>query len=93
MRWVRFWAIVNGAIVCLLIGAALFGEDGVVRHERLNERLERVQTLNDDLKSENGRLKIEANALRHDPEFVEHVIRDELGWVKDDEVVFILDEK
>ena len=37
VSWVRFWAIVNGAIVVLLVAAALFGEDGVVRHERLRE--------------------------------------------------------
>ena len=89
MRWLRFWAIINAAIVCLLIGAALFGEDGVVRHERLSEELRRVRSLNDDFQTDNERLKLEVGALRQDDDYVEHVIRDELGYVKSDEVVFI----
>lgn len=89
-RWIRFWAIVNGALVVLLVGAALFGQDGVVRHERLAEELRQVHTLNEDLQRENQRLTQVAHALRYDSDYVEHVIRDELGWVRDDEIVFFL---
>lgn len=86
---VRFWAMLNGAIVVALVGAALFSENGVLRHERLDEELARVNLLNDDLAVENDRLRREVNALRHDPEYVETVIRDELGWVREDETVFL----
>ncbi|MCC7384367.1 MAG: septum formation initiator family protein [Deltaproteobacteria bacterium] len=90
-RWVRFWALFNGALVALLIGGALFGDGGIVRHERLDEELRHVKELNSDLSRENVRLREEARALRHDRAAVERVVRDELGWVRPDEVVLILD--
>ena len=90
-RWIRFWAIVNGALVALLVGAALLGDDGVARHERLDEKVRNVNALNDELSKANERLKREAYALQHDPDYVEFVIRDELGWVRDDEMIFIFE--
>ncbi len=92
MRGIRWWALVNGALVALFIGAALFDDDGVVRHERLSEELDRLHVLNAQLDEQNGGLRTEAKALRHDERYVEHVIRDELGWVAEDEVVFIFEE-
>ena len=89
MRWVRFWAIFNGALVVLLIGAALFGSDGVVRHEQLSDEVRRTQALNDKFARENEQLRLVAAALRNDPEYVEDVIRDELGYVGDKELIYI----
>lgn len=91
MRGIRWWALVNGALVALFIGAALFDDDGVVRHERLSEELDRVRTLNTDLDQQNHQLRATAEALRHDERYVEQVIRDELGWVRADELVFIFE--
>ena len=89
----RVWVTVNTALVFLLIGGALFGGDGVVRHERLNEELKHVRELNSDLQHDNALLRAEVEALRHDPEHVELVIRDELGWVRADELIFLFPDK
>lgn len=92
-RWlIRFWAFTGGALVLALLGGALFGGDGVTRHEKLREELDRINGLNEKLSADNRRLAIEAKALRHDQSYIEHVIRDELGWVKSDELVFIFPE-
>jgi cell division protein FtsB len=91
-RWIRFWAVLNGALVFVLIGGALFGKEGVVRHERLAEELRRVRELNSDLDRENARLRKEVEALRHDASYVEQVIRDELGFVRADEMVILIPE-
>lgn len=88
-RWLRFWIVLNGALVAALIGGTFFGSGGVVRHEKLSDELRRVRELNSDLERENVRLKREVEALRHDPEYVQRVIRDELGWVRSDEMVFL----
>lgn len=92
-RWLRVWVVVNTGLVFLLVGGALFGSDGVVRHERLSEELNHVKELNADLERDNAQLKREVEALRHDPEHLELVIRDELGWVRSDEVIFIFPDK
>jgi cell division protein FtsB len=89
-KWVRFWAIVNGALVVLLVGAAVFGDRGVVRHERLAEELHRLEALNDRLRDHNQELRREIEQLKHDHNYVEAVVRDELGWVRADEMVFIV---
>lgn len=88
---VRFWAVFNGTIVAALIGTALVGPDGVRRHERLQEELEHLRASNDELRADNARLRVVDDALRHDPNYVATVIRDELGWVREDEMVFIFD--
>jgi cell division protein FtsB len=92
VRSLRFWALVNGAAVFFLVGSALFGDDGVVRHEQLREQIRSVEQLNEDLLRENDRLRAEARALRHDPAYVESVIRDELGYVRPGELVFLFPE-
>jgi cell division protein FtsB len=86
---VRGCSFLGGVLVIGFVGAALFGDDGVARHERLREDLRQVQALNADLTQENKRLLLEARALKNDPDFLESVIRDELGWVRSDELVFI----
>lgn len=84
--------IAFGASVVLslgLVASAMFGANGIERHEKLKGELDNVRTLNDGLKADNVRLRGQAKALRSDPEYIESVIRDELGYVKKDEMVFI----
>ncbi|MEO1337834.1 MAG: septum formation initiator family protein [Myxococcota bacterium] len=70
-----------------LVGTALFGADGLVRHEQLKTELHRVRSLNDKLRAENRRLAVERRALRHDPVYIDAVIRDDLGYIRSDEVI------
>lgn len=88
-RALRVWAVIGAVAVAGFVGAALFGERGVARHQRLRSELDELERLNAELSRENRRLRSEARALRSDPDYIEHVIRDELGWVRPDEVVLI----
>lgn len=90
---VRAAAFASGLLSIVLVGAALLGDHGVLRHEKLREELANAKTLNQGLESENRRLRAEAEALRSDPEYVESVIRDELGFVRKDELIFLFKEK
>lgn len=73
-----------------LLLAGLLGADGVGRHERLKAELKRVQEINSALEVENARLAAERRALRHDPAYIDRVIWDDLGYIRDDQVVLEL---
>lgn len=79
-----------GVLVVSLVLSALFVDGGVARHERLHEELSRLETLNEDLEKDNAQLRKEIEALKHDPRHVERVVREELGFVRPDEVIFIV---
>jgi cell division protein FtsB len=53
----------------------------------LRRDLTALRAHNQELAAENDRLAREAEALRGDPAAIERVARDELGWVRDGEVV------
>lgn len=91
-RVLRFWALVGGFLVAAFVITALFGTGGVARHERLKQELRDLEARNQRLEAENRRLTQEVQALRHDERYLEHVIRDELGWVSADEMVVIFPE-
>lgn len=92
-RWLKFWAVVHGTLVAALVGSALFGGQGVVRREKLDEDLGEIRELNDELARQNQALKREIDALKSDDDYVEQVIKDEFGWVRADELVLIFPEK
>ena len=91
-RWLKFWALSNGALVVGLVGAAVFGEGGVMHHEKLNDDLLHTREINAELEHQNALLRREIRALQTDDEHMESVIRDELGWVRSDEVVILFPE-
>jgi cell division protein FtsB len=86
---VRLSAALSGSLSLALVGLALLGPDGVSRHEKLRAEIRRLDALNVELDTANSALRAEATALKHDPEHLEAVIRDELGWARRDEVIFI----
>lgn len=90
-RWLRFWAYVNGCLVVGLIGAAIFGREGIVHHEKLGDDLAHTRELNGDLERQNMALEREVRAFADDAQ-VERAIRDELGWVRADEVIVLFPE-
>ncbi len=87
----RVWVRIGAACVVIFVGAALLGTAGVTRHERLREELDRVRELNRALGVQNDRLAKEARALRRNPTYIEAVIREELGWVRADETIFLFE--
>src|ERR1019366_2898986 len=62
--------------------------EGLPRLRGLQRELDQVETENDELKRDVTRLRIEVQQLRDDPAAVERIARDELGMVRNSEVVF-----
>jgi cell division protein FtsB len=82
LRWI---ALPLGAIMVLVI---LFSHRGVYqiyrfRHERL-----RLEQENTRLAAENSRLARTIDRLQHDPVLIQDLIRQELNFVKKDEIIF-----
>lgn len=86
---VLFVAGFSATLALVLVGSTLLGDRGLIRHRKLREELDAVSRLNVDLQQQNARLRVETQALRSDPAYIESVARDELGWVGDDEVVIL----
>ncbi len=87
-RALRIWAVVCSVMVVGLMASALLGPSGIQQHESLRNRLTEVQALRQQALKENQKLSRQAKALRHDRAYIESAIREELGWVRKDELIF-----
>jgi cell division protein FtsB len=61
---------------------------GLPRLRALQKELDGVNTDNDELRRDVGRLRVEVRELRDDPAAIERIARDQLGMVRKSEVVF-----
>ncbi len=76
-------------VIALLIGAlVVFGNRGLIDNFRMKERITTLKKTNDDLARENGELKRTISLLRNDLSSIEMIARNELGMVKNGDMVF-----
>ena len=68
----------------------VFGDKGLVDLYLLTESKKRIEAKNDRLERENLGLYREIDRLKHDPEFIENMVRKELGVIGENEVIFKL---
>jgi cell division protein FtsL len=75
-------------IIVLMLAVALFGEKGVLR--MLQARRQRADLEQQVARQEdtNRRLQAEAQRLQSDRRYIENIARQELGMVKEDEIVY-----
>jgi cell division protein FtsB len=66
----------------------LFGEVSIPHFLSMRKAYQKMQSEISELKSENGRLKIESEALRSNPEQIEKLAREELGFSKKGEIIY-----
>jgi cell division protein FtsB len=84
-RWRPSWIVAG--LLAVLLGAAVFGDNGVLHLRRLRTD---VATLHRDvqaLEAENDRLSRALTELRSDPAALERIAREELGLVRPGERV------
>lgn len=72
----------------MTVPTLVLDEQGLPRYRHLRSELEELRESNDELVREIAALKREIDALRRDPGYVERIARDELGMVRDEEIVF-----
>jgi cell division protein FtsB len=66
----------------------LFDSQGLPHYHALRAELAKVQSKNELLRRDIRELRAEADSLRNDPRAIERIARDELGMVRDGEIVF-----
>lgn len=83
-------ALPIGLLALALVGAPLmiFSRDGMPRLEAVEKELETVERENAELQREIDLLRARVARLRDDPAAVERLARDELGLIRQSEVVF-----
>lgn len=88
----RVW--IWGPPLLLLLVAAIavplhiFDDEGLGRYRALRTELRELEKTNRALQDDVVRLQDEVRALRADPAAVERVAREDLGMVREDEIVF-----
>ena len=88
-------ALLLASVLFLLALAlnSLFGERGMLHLAGQRERVSALQSEIDQLRNENQRLMTEIAALRSDPSAIERIAREELGYVRPDETVYLFSER
>lgn len=74
-------------VLALLLGAALFGDNGVLHLWQLRGEVESLHRDVQALEAENERLSRAITELRNDPSALERIAREELGLVRPGERV------
>lgn len=83
------WVLLLGALV--LAASSALAEGGLRRSMRLSEEIRTLKERTEALRERNARLRYEIDALRSDPRAMERAAREELGFVRPDELVFSLE--
>ena len=83
---VAFYGVV--ILLCLYLGQIVFGNQGFFDLQQLQSELATLKEENAKLKQKNQTLYRTVQRLKNDPEYIEHVARQELQMIGEDEVVF-----
>ncbi len=80
---------VAASVAAALLAVLSIADDrGLRRVSRLRLEVDALEARNRDLEAANAALRLEIQALTGDPRAVERAAREDLGYVKPDEVVF-----
>ncbi|MGM0453908.1 MAG: FtsB family cell division protein [Thermodesulfobacteriota bacterium] len=83
---VAFYGIVF--LLCLYLGQIVFGNQGFFDLRQLQRELATLKKENAKLEKKNQALYRTVQRLKNDPEYIEHIARQELQMIGEDEVVF-----
>ena len=78
-------AILNFA----LLGKVLWGQTGIIEYKNLNQQLQDLRAKVKQLDADNLQISNEIRLLQTDSGYVEKVIRQQLHYLRDNEVVYI----
>lgn len=74
-------------VTIISVPVMVLGPNGLPRHRRLAAQIEAQQQENTRLARELYTVRAELNAFANDPRARERAVREELGWVRPDEVI------
>ncbi len=88
MRIDKKYFVVLLVLVFFVIFFSTVGQRGIVRVHRLTEETDQIKTLNEKIRQENRNLKEEIDLLKRDLKRIDKIARQELGLVKEDEIIY-----
>ena len=83
---IAFYGVV--ILLCLYLGQIVFGNQGFFDLRQLQHKLATLKKENTKLEEKNQELYRTVQRLKNDPEYLEHIARQELQMIGEDEVVF-----
>ena len=89
----RFYLLLLSFIAVLLFAWLCFGQGGLFDLLEIREKEERSKTTLASLEKTNRHLINDIRQLKDDSEYLESIVRKELGLVKENEVVYRLKSK
>ncbi len=88
--------IVIAAVIAVAVAALpfeVFSEKGFTHYKKLKRELAALKKSNNAIEKDIFRLEREISDLRNDDFSLERVARDELGMIREGEIVFIVEER
>ena len=83
------WSLlIGGALVLLLVVSFFFDDMGFPRYWRMRHQVTQLEAEIAALKEANARTRMEVDRLRYDPDRLEAIAREELGFVRKGETVY-----
>jgi len=78
---------IAGLLLFSLLFFIIFGEHGFIDLNVLKKERDQLVQKNELLTHKNISLSIEIDRLKHDPQYIESIARQELGMVAEDELI------
>ncbi len=84
------WMLPFGLLILSIVSVplAILDEQGLPRYRALKGELSEIERVNDRLRRDVEQLHREVDGLRQDPAAIGRIARDELGMIRDDEILF-----
>ncbi len=84
------WMLPFGLLIVSIVSVPLgiLDEQGLPRYRALKGELAEVHRINERLRHDVEQLQREVEGLRTDPSTIERIARDELGMIREDEILF-----
>ena len=82
--------VLLGFATVVLLVDALVGEKGLMARMRAGREYQQQERALEKVRADNARLRETARRLRDDPAAIEAIAREELGWIRDGELLFII---
>ena len=78
---------IAGLLLFSLLFFIIFGEHGFIDLNVLKKERDQLVQKNELLTHKNISLSVEIDRLKHDPQYIENIARQELGMVSEDELI------
>ena len=75
-------------LVIIIFFFTIIGQRGILRIHRLTKERNQIKVFNEKIREENLDIQEEISSLKNDRSYIEKIARQELGLVKEDEIVY-----